>query len=118
MYPVCGKPLMAYPLNAALGSQHIENVYVSTDDETIRQYVLQHNAHVIDRPKELCSPEALGEAVYGHGYHWIKDHLKTNIDILVLLMCNAPMITAELIDQGIQVLLNSERIDSAVSVSR
>ena len=117
-YPVCGKPLMSYPLGAALGSKHIKNVYVSTDDDTIKQYALQHSAHVIDRPKELCAPEALGEDVYVHGYHWIKEHLKKDIDILVLLMCNAPMITAELIDQGIHVLLDDESIDSAVSVSQ
>ena len=36
-----------------------------------------------------------------HGYRYIKDELKKDIELMVLLFCNAPTITADLIDHGI-----------------
>jgi len=40
------------------------------------------------------------------------------VELLVLLMCNAPTITSPLIDEGIGVLRKNPEYDSAVSVSR
>ncbi len=117
LYPIAGKPMMMYPLLAALGSKLVDEVYVTTDDERIMKLASKHGAKIIHRPPELCTSKALGEAVYEHGYHWIKEHAEKPVDIIVLLMCNAATITSDLIDQGIKKLKADPSIDSAVSVS-
>jgi len=117
-YPVAGKPLMAYPLIAALNSKFVDEVYVSTDSLKIKEISKEYGAFVIDRPKYLCTKKALGEDAYVHGYKYIKDKLKKDIELVVLLFCNAPTVTSRIIDEGIVALRSRKDIDSAVSVSK
>ncbi len=37
VYPVLGRPLMAYPLIAARNALHVDEIYVSTDSEKIKE---------------------------------------------------------------------------------
>lgn len=117
-YPVCGKPLMAYPLLAALESKFVDEVYVSTDSEKIKEIGREFGAFIINRPKYLCTKKALGEDAYVHGYRYIKDKFKKDIELIVLLFCNAPTVTSQIIDEGVSQLRREKDIDSAVSVSR
>ncbi len=118
LYPIAGHPMMLYPLSAALNSKHIDETFVSTDDDKIKKISRNHGANIIDRPAELCTSKALGQDVLIHGYHWIRDNVTADIEFIVLLMCNAATITPQLIDTGIEVLRKNPTYDSAVSVSR
>lgn len=118
IYPVLGKPLMAYPLIAAKNSEYINKTYVSTDSEKIKSIGREYGAEIIDRPEELCTKEALGEDAYVHAYNHIKELEKTEIEMIVLLFCNAVTVSSELINEGIEILRNNPDYDSAVSVSR
>jgi len=118
VYPVLGRPLMAYPLMAATNSECVDKIYVSTDSEKIKGIGREYNAKIIDRPTELCTKEALGEDAYVHAYNYIKDLEGTDIEMVVLLFCNAATVSPELIDEGISVLKENPEYDSAVSVSR
>jgi len=112
--------MMAYPLLAANESKYNDAVYVSTDSKKIRQVAQQHGARIIDRPPELATPEALGEDAYVHGYEVIRDEWAEKgekIELVVLLFCNAPTVSAELIDQGIEILRAKPDVDSAVTTS-
>ena len=117
VYPVLGRPLMAYPLIAARNALHIDEIYVSTDSEEIKEVGRSYGAHVINRPPELCTKEALGEDAYVHGYRHIRYELGRDVEQMVLLFCNAPTVTGELIDEGITTLRANPDLDSAVSVS-
>src|SRR4051794_19580182 len=119
--PVLGRPLMAYPLLAAQGSRHIDRVYVSSDSEEIMAIGNGYGAEAIVRPPELCTDEALGEDAYRHGYYVIKERLAEQgeeIEMIALLFANAATISAELIDQGVEILRADPELDSAVTVSR
>src|ERR1051325_7962803 len=121
LYPVLGRPLMAYPLMAARDSRHVGSIYVSTDSEEIMAVGRQYGAEVIVRPPELCTPQALGEDAFAHGYRVMRERLAAageTIELVVLLFANAATITAELIDQGIELLRANPKLDSAVTVSR
>lgn len=118
LYPVLGRPLMEYPLLAALSAKGVNEVYVSTDSQKIKDIGVKHGAFIIDRPAYLCSKEALGEDAFVHGYRYIKDTMKRNVELLVLLFCNAATVTSEIIDEGINALREHPEYDSAVSVSR
>lgn len=120
LYPVLGKPLMAYPLLAARDAKTVDRVYLSTDSQEMKEVGKQFGARLIDRPAELATSKALGEHVFEHGYQVIREELKKEgqtVEAIVLLFCNAPTVTGELIDQGVQALRADPKIDSAVSVS-
>ena len=116
IYPVLGRPLMVYPLLAALNSRYVSEVYVSTDSPKIIEIAKDYGAKIIKRPPELCTKEALGEDAFLHGYRYIKD-MRSDIDIMVLLFCNAPTVLASVIDKGIEILRGNEEVDSAVTTS-
>ena len=118
VYPVLGKPLMAYPLIAAKGSQYVDKIFVSTDSPRIMEIAREYDASVIERPPELCSSTALGEDAFVHGYRVITERLGEKPELLVLLFCNAATVDARIIDEGIVVLRANPEYDSAVSVSR
>ncbi len=118
-YPVLGKPLTYYPMKAALDASSVDQVYLSTDDPELMKIGRSLDVQIIERPDELCNNTALGEHAYVHGYQEIcRRNPNKNIDFIVLLFCNAATVTASLIEQGIQVLKDKPKIDSAVSVSR
>jgi hypothetical protein len=119
-YPVLGRPLMLYPMLAAMHSARVERCYLSTDSETYKTFALQHGWEIIDRPAYLATKEALGEDAFRHGYETIRDacHARgETLEQLVLLFCNAPTVTPDLIDQGVDLLRARPDVDSAVSVS-
>ncbi len=119
--PVLGRPLMAYPLLAASGCSLVDRVFVSTDSQEIAQIALSYGAEVIDRPPELCTPDALGEDAFKHGFHAIMqscDDVGEELELVVLLFANAPTVSATLIEIGIETLRADPTLDSAVTVSR
>ncbi len=114
---IVGKPLMAYPLLAALNSKYIDKTFVSTDLPKIKEITRNYGAEVIDRPDYLCTKTALGEDAYLHGYKWIKENVSADIEFMVLLFCNAATLLASEIDYGIEALRANTEYDSAVTVS-
>ena len=117
VYPILKRPLMTYPLLAALNSKFVDEIYVSTDSKKIEDIAKKFSVNIIKRPPELATNEALVEEVFMHGYKYIKDKMKKEIEFLVILMCNAPMILPKTIDDGIEILRKDKSIDSAVTVS-
>jgi len=117
LYPVLGRPLMEYPLLAAIHSREVDEAYVSTDSQKIKGFSKKHGVFVIDRPAYLCTKKALGEDAFIHGYKYIKENLKKDVELMVLLHCNGPCVLAEQIDEGIAVLRKNPNYDSAVTVS-
>lgn len=120
LYPVLGRPLMAYPLQAARDAKSVERIYVSTDSPRIKKAAAAYGARIIDRPAELATDQALGEEAFVHGGGFIREELKSEgsaLDALALLFCNAPCVTASLIEEGIAALRRDPELDSAVSAS-
>jgi len=125
LYPVLGRPLAFYPMKAAIESEKVSKVYLSTDDKRLVELAMENGVEVIPRPPELCTKEALGEDAYVHGYQVIKNKLKAQrskgkeeeLELMVLLFCNAATVLAETIDEGIKVLRKNPALDSAVTVS-
>lgn len=117
LYPVMGRPLMEYPLLAAKHAKTVNATYVSTDSPKIKEIGRKNGAKIIDRPPELCTPQALGEDAFAHGYRYIRDE-GNDVEFMVLLFCNAVTVLSETIDEGIKVLRENPELDSAVTVSR
>jgi len=121
LYPILGRPLIAYPLLAARASRYVDRTYVSTDSEEIMEVGRSYGAEIIVRPPELCTSQALGEDAFVHGYRVIKEQLAEegrSIEFMVLLFANAATITGDLIDEGIEKLRADSTLDSTATVSR
>ena len=117
---VLGRALCEYPLIASKNSKYVNKLFVSTDCPIISKLSKKYGAILLKRPKHLATKNALGDEVFEDGYFRIKKLLKDQnhtIELLVLLMANAPTITGTLIDKGIIILKKDRSIDSAVTTS-
>ena len=56
---ILGRPISHYSILAALNSKYVSELYLSTDDNVIKTQANEFNIQVIERPKELCTDEAL-----------------------------------------------------------
>lgn len=117
-YLINGKPLSWYPMRAASNCKRISNHFISTDDPELVEIGLEFGFRHIERPPELATSSALGEDAFKHGFDQICKKLGKMPEILVLLFCNAPTVTVEMIEKGIQLLEQNPSADSAVTVSR
>ncbi len=120
VYPVLGRPLVAYPLMAAHAAKTVDRVYVSTDAPRLKAIGAEYGAHIIDRPPQLATRTALGEDAYVHGYQVIRDELAEEgqtVELMVLLFANAATLTPDIIDEGVAALRAHPEYDSAVTVS-
>ncbi len=116
---ILGHPLAYYPMKAALDTPEVEQVFLSTDDELLMQIAQEAEVEVIVRPPELCNDAALGEHAYVHGFEEIRRRNPgKEIELIVLLFCNAATVSSSIISEGIRVLSSKPEIDSAVTVSR
>ena len=108
---------MAYPLLAAQNSKSVDTVYVSTESKDIMDVATNYGAKIINRPPELATSEAILEDVFVHAYEHIKTQEKEDIELIILLMCNAVSVLPDTIDKGIEILRSKKDFDSAVTVS-
>jgi len=117
---IFGRPLFAYPYMAAEQVNDITSIIVATDDEKIDDYVRTFlGGRTMTRPAHLNTDEAQAGDVYQYIYKELKYHDTTTVEfeMLVLLMANAPMVTADLIRAGIATLRADPTLDSAITVS-
>ena len=69
----CGKPMIAWPIEAALNSKCFEQVIVSTEDEEIASIARIYGADVpFVRPKNLADDHTGTNPVIGHAIEWLK----------------------------------------------
>ncbi|MFC1621033.1 cytidylyltransferase domain-containing protein [Candidatus Omnitrophota bacterium] len=119
LYPVLGRPLALYPMLAARLARSVDKVYISTDCEKLTKLARENDVEIIERPDYLCTDEAKGADAFVHGYSVIKERTSaSDIELAVLMFCNAATILPETIEEGIKVLRENPSYDSAVTVSR
>ena len=71
LYPLSGKPLLAYSIEDALETESINRVVVSTDDPAIADVAERYGAEVVRRPSEISGDTATSESALLH----VLDHL-------------------------------------------
>src|SRR5439155_27091815 len=72
----------------------------------------------LQRPEAISSPDATLEQVVADGCSQIGQSISVPIDILVVLLCNAPTVTAEMIDTAVEMLSRDSSRDLVASVSK
>ncbi len=116
--PLMGKPLLAWPVEAARGSRYVDRVVVSTDSPVFAAIAQEHGADVpVLRPAELASDTAPSSVAVVH----MLDHLEQageRYDYLLLLEPTSPLTEATDIDSALERLEGNRDIaDAIISVS-
>jgi CMP-N-acetylneuraminic acid synthetase len=109
-----GKPLMAWTIEAALASEIIDLVVVSTDSKKYAEIATSYGAKVILRPENLAGDDASLMAALQHGYQRIQDEFG-DFDTLVNLQPTSPLRTSEHIDEALK-LYSQNKMESNVRV--
>lgn len=93
----CGKPMLAYPIQAALQSGVVDKVVVSTDDHEIADIARQYGAEVpFMRAPQLADDYTGTTAVIRDALHQLQQ-MAWNIENCACLYATAPLLNANLI---------------------
>lgn len=103
--PFCGKPIIAYSIEAAAQSAVFDRIIVSTDSEEIASVARQYGAEVpFMRPATIANDHTGTNAVARHAVEWLQERGE-RIEHACCIYATAPMIEARYIRQGYDELL-------------
>ena len=115
--PFCGKPLIAWTIEAALECKYLDRVIVSTDSEEIAETARSFSAEVPGlRPRELALDNSSAIDVYIYLWKKLTGKAKSNPVPFVVLQPTTPLRTTEDINNAVKLFLEKEA-DSVISVS-
>jgi len=105
--PFCGKPMIAWSIEAALESGCFDRVIVSTDDDEIAEVARQYGAEVpFMRPLELSDDHAGTLPVIRHAIETMNSQGRA-VEQACCLYATAPFIQAEDLRRGLEILQGS-----------
>ncbi|EAT59469.1 acylneuraminate cytidylyltransferase family protein [Chlorobium ferrooxidans] len=117
IYPVAGKPLLAWTILQAHSSKRIDRVFVSTDNPEIAAVAREYGAEVIERPQELSGDKASSESAVLHAVGVIEADYGLSINTIVFLQATSPLRNSGDIDRAVE-LFERDGADSLISVTR
>lgn len=106
IFPLEGKPLIAYTIEACKNSGLIQDIYVSSDDAEILRVGENFGAKSLLRPESLADDHtpkiiAIRQAVLDAKIGEMKRD-----DIVIIPQANSPQITSEQLNAGIKLLMD------------
>jgi CMP-N-acetylneuraminic acid synthetase len=109
-----GLPLLVHSIQYALvNSEIIDDIYVSTDDATIKSIALANGAKVIDRPATISGDLEPTVSALKHVLESIEDDMEN----VILLQPTNPLRPANLLKEAFEIY-KEKKIDSLFTVSR
>ena len=114
----CGKPILAYSIEAALNSNLFEEVMVSTDDSEIAAIAKEYGALVpFLRSKETSDDYSNTNEVIAEVLSRYKIEGK-NFEYVVCIYPTAPFITSSLLHKALKLLIDTPAANSVLPVTK
>ena len=111
-----GKPLIAWTIKAALDSNSLDKIIVSTDNQRIAEISSSIGAEVpFIRPSHLSGDDAAAIDVDIHAINWLENNENFYADYIVHLQPTSPFRLAEDIRNAIDLAIK-KKADSVVSL--
>lgn len=108
IHPFCGKPIIAYSIEAAQASGLFDEIIVSTDDEEIAEVARQIGAKVpFVRPKEISDDHTGTNAVVKHAIAWLIER-GNDVTHACCIYATAPLIQARYLREAHAALTGSD----------
>lgn len=106
---LCGKPLIAYTIEAAKKSRFIDRIVVTTDSEAIAEVARKYGADTpFMRPKKYAEDTSKTIDAVMHAIGWFQEHGE-RYDALVLLQPTVPLRDNYDIDAAIETFEQNEK---------
>lgn len=99
--PFCGKPMLAWPLEAAKFSGCFDHILISTEDEEIASVGRAHGALVVSRPLDLADDYSPAHKSARHALEWAINNIGP-VSAFCHLYPTAPLLTAETIQKSME----------------
>jgi N-acylneuraminate cytidylyltransferase/CMP-N,N'-diacetyllegionaminic acid synthase len=112
-----GKPLLAWSIEAAVQSNYVDRIIVSTDSTEIAGVGEKFGADIpFIRPSYLSEDNSTSVDVIYHAIEFMSEKLGENFDFVILLEPTSPLRTSEDVDLALEKLIGSPDARSLVSV--
>jgi len=111
--PLCGRPMIYWVLDAAVGSRDIDKIYVSTDCVHIYKAVQQYNntkVATVYRSPQTATDTASTESAM------LEFALSHEFEFMLLIQTTSPLLKTGYLDKGISLI--KQGFDSVLSVTR
>ena len=103
--PFCGKPMIAWSIEAAMKSNVFDRIIVSTDDDEIASVAISYGAEVPFRRPEALSDDHTGTIpVIAHATKWQTEN-DSAPDQVCCIYATAPFLTAQVLSEGLDILI-------------
>ena len=113
-----GSPMLAYPINLCRSSGLFDHIIVSTDCDDISNTAKKCGAEVpFTRPADLSDDFVGTGPVMQHAVQWVESNLGKP-EYVCCLYPTTPLLTPELLEQGLNALLQNRDKFYAFSVAR
>ena len=113
----CGKPLIAYAIEAGSSCEYIDNLIVSTDSEEIAEIARTLGAHVpFMRPSNLALDITLSSDVIIHALDFFKNNMDQIFDYVILIEPTSPLRDSTDLTQAMKTLLKHDTAKSIVGI--
>ena len=112
---ICGKPLIYWSLLAITKSKNIDQIYVATDCDEIKDTVLDFNfgnVQIFDRSDTNASNTASTESVM---LEFLENKRFSDEDLFVLVQVTNPFTSSNDFDDAIDTIKSSNKLDSILS---
>ncbi len=108
IYKILDKPMIEWVIDAAKKSKYINDIFVSTEDDDIKNILKNLSVKIIDRPNYLSEDNVIKQDVIKHAVKQIeKNEYKPTL--IVSLQPNSPDIISNDIDNAIEKLLKYKK---------
>ena len=106
VYPLKGKPLISYTIEACKKSSYIDEIYVSSDSVEILKIAIECGVKGVERDKKFADDKTPKIVAVREALKQDKIIVDGIPDIIIIPQANSPQITAEVMDKGFELLIN------------
>lgn len=103
IYPLKGKPLIAYTIEACKQSKYINTIFVSSDSDEILKVGEAHGATPLKRKADLADDKTPKMEAIRAALKQLNE-MGVYPDIIIIPQANSPQLTAEIMDKGFDLI--------------
>ena len=113
----CGKPMIAWSIEAANTAGVFDAIFVSTDDDEIANVAQAYGAEApFRRPSELAGDHAPTLPVIAHAIRWFEENRKS-VSFACCIYATAPFLQARYLVEGFNLLQSHKDAEFVFSVT-
>lgn len=102
--PFCGKPIIAYSIDAARESRLFDRIIVSTDDDRIAEVARKFGGETpFVRPAKLSDDLTGTNAVVRHATDWLAKQERP-VELVCCIYATAPFVDGETLRRGLEIM--------------